>query len=178
MFPGVPDAKLVLFGSPHWPEEMDEERMYEDPERDQNIQSRTEKSSLLGSPPPDADVVSKSRPVLKTYLWRWVVLGVFALNNAVTNYIWIMSASVANVMTCYYNVSDTILNLLSTSYMMMYIPLMWPVTWIMDKRGLRITCVLSSGAMALGAAFRVAGSSKERACPLTTMGGACRSLTF
>lgn len=97
---------------------------------------------------------------IKTYRWRWVVLGIFTLNQAVCNYIWIMSASVADLMVCYYGVSETLVNFTTTSYMMMYLVLMWPATWLMDKYGLRLPAVLASASSALGASLRVIGTSK------------------
>ena len=119
-------------------------------------------TTVAGSPPPpdQADIAVKSRQhrPLRTYKWRWVVLALFSLNNAVTNYIWIMSAIIANVMKCYYGISDTMVNLLTTSYMMMYVLLVWPVAWAMDKYGLRKLSIVASAAMTLGAALRIAGT--------------------
>ena len=97
---------------------------------------------------------------ITTYWWRWVVLFIFSLNNAVTNYIWIMSAVIADLMSCYYGISDTMVNYLTTSYMMLYVVLVWPVAWVMDRYGLRLPVVVGSAAMAVGAALRVAGSSE------------------
>ena len=108
----------------------------------------------LPSPPPD----EKSSPPIKTYRWRWVVLALFTLNNAVTNYIWIMSASIADLMTCYYDISETTLNYLTTSYMMVYCFLVFPAAWMMEKYGLKLPTVISSAAIALGAALRVVGT--------------------
>ena len=119
-----------------------------------SIQHTTEGSSLLhpnakgGLPPPK----------IKTYPWRWVVLAVFTLNNAITNYVWIMSAVIADLMSCYYGVSQTWVNLLSTSFMMSYVVLMWPGVWVMDRFGLRLPVVVSSGLVAMGAALRVIGT--------------------
>ncbi len=114
-----------------------------------------------GTTPPSSSppcTPSGKLPPIKTYLRRWVVLGLFSLNNAVTNYIWIMSAAVADVMTCYYGVSETMLNYLTTSYMMMYCLLVFPAAWLMGKHGLRMPAVLASAAMALGASLRVLGT--------------------
>ena len=105
-----------------------------------------------------SDLEGGEGPAIRTYLWRWVVLGVFSLNNAVTNYVWIMSAIIADVMVCYYGVSTTLVNLLSTSYMMVYVVLMFPTAWLMDKYGLRLPAVVASAMMALGAALRVMGT--------------------
>ncbi len=97
-------------------------------------------------------------PEIKTYKWRWVVLILFALNNLSLNYVWIMAAPVANVITCYYGVSDTLVNLLSTSYMIMYTLMALPVSWGMHRYGLRPCAILASAVSALGASMKVFGS--------------------
>lgn len=134
-----------------------------------NIQGRSEeaKSFLSDSSSPEPDATLRLKPPavqgrdkIKTYKWRWVVLALFSLNNAVANYIWIMSAIVANVMECYYGVSATMVNLLTTSYMMIYVVLIWPVAWAMDRYGLQKLSVVASATIALGAALRIAGTCK------------------
>ena len=100
-------------------------------------------------------------PEIRTYKWRWVVLGLFFMNNMMTNYVWIMAAPVANLICCYYNVPDTIMNLLSTSYCIVYVLLVVVVSWAMEKYGLRLCVVTASAALALGASIKVAGSGKH-----------------
>ena len=107
------------------------------------------------------DGKSTPLPEIKVYKWRWVVLGLFSLNNMTLNYVWIMAAPVANLITCYYRTSDTMVNLLSTSYMMMYTLMALPVSWAMDRYGLRVCAVLASAACALGASIKVFGSGKS-----------------
>ena len=102
-----------------------------------------------------------SNTAIKVYPWRWVVLAIFTLNNAVTNYLWIMSSVVADVMLCYYSISETMLNLLSTSYMMVYIVMVIPAVWLINNHGLKTPTVIASGMMTLGAALRVAGSGNS-----------------
>ena len=136
--------------------------------RDYTIQGTraTDKTPLLHPTATSPTSISppsspQPEPPIKTYLWRWVVLGLFSLNNAVTNYIWIMSAAIADVMTCYYHITDTTLNFLTTSYMMMYCVLVFPAAWAMGKYGLRTPAVVASAAMALGAALRVIGTGES-----------------
>ena len=100
-------------------------------------------------------------PEIKVYKWRWVVLGLFSLNNVSLNYVWIMAAPVANLITCYYRTSDTMVNLLSTSYMITYTLMALPVSWAMDRYGLKVCAVLASAASALGASIKVFGSGKS-----------------
>ena len=106
------------------------------------------------------DGKSNPLPEIKVYKWRWVVLGLFFLNNMSMNYVWIMAAPVANLITCYYRTSDIMVNLLSTSYMIMYTLMVLPVSWAMDRYGLRVCAVLASAACALGTSIKVFGSGK------------------
>lgn len=102
-------------------------------------------------------------PKIRTYKWRWVVLTLFFMNNLLVNYVWIMFAPVANLIRCYYNVSDTMVNLLSTSFMISYILMAVVVPWAMERYGLRVCVLLGSAVAALGASIKVAGSGKGSA---------------
>lgn len=108
------------------------------------------------SSPPSSPTATE--PPIRTYKWRWVVLTLFSTISSITNYIWIMSAIIGDVIKCYYGVNDTYLNFLSTSFMMMYVVLVWPVSWILGRYGLRLPVVIASVATALGACIRVIGT--------------------
>ena len=103
----------------------------------------------------------KGKP-LKIYPWRWVVLFVFSLNNAICNFIWLASSPIADVMKCYYNISDTILNFLPTTYLIVYPLFVFPAAWALDKYGIRMPTILSSAVMTIGSALRLAGTGECR----------------
>jgi fucose permease len=94
------------------------------------------------------------------------MLAIFSLNSAVTNYMWIMSAIIADLMVCYYGITETQLNFTTTSYMIVYLVLGLPSAWFMDKYGLRLPMVLTSATIALGASVRVIGTGKGGHVPL------------
>ena len=98
--------------------------------------------------------------VIRTYLWRWVVLAIFFLNLGINNSVWITIAPVADVMRCYYGISNTWVNTTTTVYMATYVLFFLPCAWILDRYGLRVTMILASIANALGTAVRVAGTGK------------------
>jgi MFS family permease len=124
-----------------------------------SIQGAKDDTSLLQVKPPTSPPPTDGTPTPnRVYRWRWVVLAIFVFNNLVTNYIWIMSAIVADLMVCYYGITDTLLNFSTTSYMMVYTIFMLPATWFMDRYGLRLPTVLGSAVMALGASIRVIGT--------------------
>ena len=125
-----------------------------------NRESKVDSPLLRAKVSPNPSDSPSNSQGITVYKWRWVVLAAFFLNNAVTNYIWIMSAIVADLMVCYYGITDTLLNFTTTSYMMVYAVFMLPATWFMDRYGLRLPVVLASAMMALGAAIRVIGTGK------------------
>lgn len=86
------------------------------------------------------------------------MLAIFAMNNVITSLLLVNASSVADKMICYYAVTETVLNLLSTCFMMVYLVFMWPTIWIIDRYGLRPSLLCASAAMAVGASLRVAGS--------------------
>ena len=98
--------------------------------------------------------------VIRTYLWRWVVLAIFFLNLGINNSVWITIAPVADVMRCYYGISNTWVNTTTTVYMATYVLFFLPCAWILDRYGLRVTVILASLVNALGTAVRVAGTGK------------------
>ncbi|XP_033000688.1 feline leukemia virus subgroup C receptor-related protein 1 [Lacerta agilis] len=82
---------------------------------------------------------------------RLVVLVIFSLYSLVNAFQWIQYSILTSVFTRYYNVSNSQIDWLSMSYMVTYIPLIFPATWLLDTRGLRITALLGSGLNCLGA---------------------------
>ncbi|KFV60194.1 hypothetical protein N328_12274, partial [Gavia stellata] len=64
---------------------------------------------------------------------------------------------------------------LSMSYMLTYVPLLFPVAWLLDKRGLRIIALAGSALNALGAWVKL-GSLKPHLFPVTVLGQVICSL--
>ena len=109
---------------------------------------------------PDAASTQSGLTGYRTYRWRWVVLAIFMLNVGSNNALWITFAPIANVMRCYYGISNLLVNVLSVVSAVLTILLMVPGAWCLGRYGLRFTVVLASVGNALGAAIRVAGSGK------------------
>ena len=95
--------------------------------------------------------------IIRTYWWRWVVLAVFVLNLGSNNFMWITFGPIEDVIRCYYNVSNFWVNSLSMTYMVTYIMLVVPSSWLLVKLGLRATTILGSFTTVLGACLRLAG---------------------
>ena len=117
-----------------------------------NTVGATETTALLRNE--HKDLIDGAEPI-RTYWWRWTTLAIFVLNLGMVNCLWFTFAPIANVVQCYYNVGQFWVNSLSLVTMVMYIVLMFPSAWCLEKLGLRTTTVLASCATALGAALRL-----------------------
>ena len=93
---------------------------------------------------------------IKTYWWRWVVLGVFGAILANSNGIWIAFAPIADVTRCYYGVSNFWVNSLVMVNMLVYILFVLPSIWLLNAVGLRTTVVIAACCNAVGAGLRMA----------------------
>ncbi|XP_020746136.2 choline/ethanolamine transporter FLVCR1 [Odocoileus virginianus] len=82
---------------------------------------------------------------------RFVVLLIFSAYSLVNAFQWIQYSIISNVFEGFYNVSSLHIDWLSMVYMLAYVPLIFPATWLLDTRGLRLTALLGSGLNCLGA---------------------------
>lgn len=84
----------------------------------------------------------------KLYGYRWVVLGVFMFINLTMQTLWIAYAPITGPAAKYYGVNDLQIGLLSMSFMIAFIPLSIPVSWVIDTYGFRLA--VSIGAILMG----------------------------
>ncbi|MBU3915785.1 MFS transporter [bacterium] len=75
---------------------------------------------------------------IKIYGYRWVVLFVFAIINAVVQIQWLTFAPIAGAAQSVYNVSALQIDFLSMIYMIVFIILCIPASYIIDTYGIRI----------------------------------------
>jgi MFS family permease len=74
----------------------------------------------------------------KVYGYRWVVLVAFMAIAAVNQLLWITFASVTTQAMDFYHVSDLSIGLLSLSFMIVYIFVSFPASWVIDTYGVRV----------------------------------------
>jgi len=74
----------------------------------------------------------------KVYGYRWVVLLAFMLAIAVNQLLWITFAPITSSAASYYRVSDLSIGLLSMSFMIVYIVVSIPASWVIDTLGMRV----------------------------------------
>ena len=74
----------------------------------------------------------------KVYSYRWIVLLAFMFVVAVNQLLWITFASITGDAAKFYGVSDLSIGLLSMSFMIVYIVVSIPASWVIDTYGLRV----------------------------------------
>jgi len=68
----------------------------------------------------------------KVYSYRWVVLLAFMLAVAFNQLLWITFAPITVNAAAYYNVTDLSIGLLSMSFMIAYLFVSIPASWVID----------------------------------------------
>jgi len=74
----------------------------------------------------------------KVYGYRWVVLLAFMLVVIVNQLLWITFAPITSSAAKHYGVSDLSIGLLSMSFMIVYIVVSIPASWVIDTYGIRV----------------------------------------
>ena len=74
----------------------------------------------------------------KVYGYRWVVLVTFMFVVAVNQLLWITFAPITGNAATYYGVSDLSIGLLSMSFMIVYVVISIPASWVIDTYGVRV----------------------------------------
>ena len=84
----------------------------------------------------------------KLYPYRWVVLATFMFINLTIQTLWIAYAPITGPAAQFYGVTDLQVGLFAMSFMIAFIPLSIPVSWVIDTYGFRIA--VSIGAVLMG----------------------------
>ncbi len=84
----------------------------------------------------------------RLYGYRWVVLAVFMFINLTIQMLWITYAPITGPAAKFYGASDLQIGLLAMSFMIAFIPLSIPVSWVIDTYGFRLA--VGIGAVMMG----------------------------
>lgn len=99
---------------------------------------------------------------LKVYKVRWFILGIFVLFSASNSMQWIQYSIISDVITKYYGVSNNWVDWTSMLYMILYIPFIFPGSYMLDKLGLRLAIILGISGTCLGSWIKVASVAPDR----------------
>ena len=90
----------------------------------------------------------------KVYPYRWVVLLAFMAIVAVNQLLWISFAPITSQAITFYGVSDLSIGLLSLIFMVVYIFVTFPASWVIDTRGIRVAVGIGAALTGLFGLFR------------------------
>jgi hypothetical protein len=101
---------------------------------------------------------------VQVYFKRWIILLVFCMVSLLSAFNWIEYGIIQDVVITFYNESlpedpasryDAV-NWLSMVYMLCYIPLVFPAMFLLERKGLRLSCILGALLTAVGSAIKIA----------------------
>jgi len=75
---------------------------------------------------------------IRLYGYRWVVLGVFSILNALVQMNWITFAAVTGDAASFYRVSELQIGLLSMVFMIVFVVVSIPASYVIDTYGVRV----------------------------------------
>lgn len=81
-------------------------------------------------PPPAAEAGQQN---LKLYKARWIILVVYMLYSMANAVHWIQYSIISNITVKFYGVSNFAIDTTSTIYMIVYVPLVVPASWVLDR---------------------------------------------
>jgi MFS family permease len=84
-------------------------------------------------------------PTFRVYGYRWVILAVFMLAVAFNQLLWITFAPITGSAAAFYGVSDLSIGLLSMSFMIAYLIVSLPASWVIDTYGFRTAVGIGAG---------------------------------
>ena len=84
----------------------------------------------------------------RVYGYRWVVLALFMFVNLTMQMLWIAYAPITGPAAQFYGVTDLKIGVLAMSFMIAFVPLAIPVSWVIDTYGFRRA--VSIGAVLMG----------------------------
>ncbi|CAG0881273.1 unnamed protein product [Cyprideis torosa] len=93
---------------------------------------------------------------------RFLILTLFVLYSMSNAFQWIQFSIISNVVEVYYQVSAKSVEWTSMIYMILYIPLIFPASWFLDKKGLRKAVILGCFGTAAGSWLKCLAVGRDK----------------
>jgi hypothetical protein len=108
--------------------------------------------------------LGNDKNLTQLYFRRWIILFIFASISLLSAFNWIEYNIIQDVTIKFYNASlpegeveqNDAVNWFSMVYMLCYIPLVFPSMFLLDKKGLRLSCVLGALLTTIGSIIKCA----------------------
>jgi len=101
-------------------------------------------------------------PEVAIYRRRWLMLTIFCLVSALNGFHWIQYSIISDVIQRFYNVTSRQVDWTSLIFMGVYPILFFPVSWIMQKIGLRYTVITGSVLTSIGVWVKLFANDPSR----------------
>lgn len=111
----------------------------------------------------------------KLYKRRWFIVLLFSSYSLCNSFQWIQYGIINNIFMRFYGVGSFTIDWMSMIYMLTYIPFIFPVTWLLDKKGLRIIALVATAMNCAGTWIKVT-SVRPDLFAVTMLGQFCCSL--
>lgn len=97
-------------------------------------------------------------PVRPTRLYkrRWIIVFLFSSYSLCNSFQWIQYGIISNIFMKFYGVDAFTIDWMSMIYMLTYIPFIFPVTWLLDKKGLRVIALVATALNCAGTWIKIA----------------------
>ncbi|KAM4529107.1 choline/ethanolamine transporter flvcr2b isoform 1-T2 [Fundulus diaphanus] len=109
------------------------------------------------------------------YKRRWMIVLLFSSYSLCNSYQWIQYGIIGNIFMRFYDVDAFTIDWMSMIYMLTYIPLIFPVTWLLDRKGLRVIALVGTALNCVGTWVKVV-SVRPDLFAVTFLGQFCCSL--
>ncbi|ODN05558.1 putative MFS-type transporter C09D4.1 [Orchesella cincta] len=101
------------------------------------------------------DTLREDSGPCQVYAYRWVVLALFVVYSMSNAFQWIQFSIITGIIVQFYGVTEEMVDMTSMIYMITYIPLIFPATFFLEKKGLRLAVIIGSLGTALGSWIKV-----------------------
>lgn len=95
----------------------------------------------------------------KLYHRRWLMLFLFSAVSASNAFMWLQYGIISNIFMRFYNIDSLAIDWLAMIYLLTYIPLILPVLWLLDNRGIRDVVLVGSAFNCIGAWIKISSAS-------------------
>ncbi|XP_023126571.3 feline leukemia virus subgroup C receptor-related protein 2 isoform X2 [Amphiprion ocellaris] len=106
---------------------------------------------------------------IKLYHRRWLMLFLFSAVSASNAFMWLQYGIISNIFMRFYNIDSLAIDWLGMIYLLTYIPLILPVLWLLDNRGIRDVILVGSAFNCIGAWIKI-GSADPSMFTVTFFG--------
>lgn len=100
--------------------------------------------------------------VIKPTAKRYFILVMYCICSMEKSFQWINLSTITNKVSRYYGVDNIAVNWTSVLFMITFIPLVLPTSWLIERIGLRKAVLFGSGGLTLGAIIKCFACAEDR----------------